>query len=167
MTSVSLKQLKRIKPEQIDLDHPEREPDFKNHLRHLLQNYPQVTGDLAWNRPKELKARLERVTKRAILQRIILKKEGRLAPDQIEEAVREIVAPHDSPVDLGEEPEPLPEEDELRILAWADNPDGPPPIPSQKKTGTTESKQATFSSLPGLKPKSKPISKPSDFTKSS
>ena len=122
MASLSLKRLKELRPEDLEIPDAWTYPEYQDHLRHLLANHPQMVSELFRNDRERLHQMCLRVTQRAQILRHILKKEGNLDPLEIQEHVQQIVDPPGGPEDDPDPPEELPENELLPILGWAQNP---------------------------------------------
>ena len=111
-----------LKPEELEIENPAHYPEWESHLQWMLENHPQYTKELFLKKKKVLKQTLLRVVQRASILKSILREEGNLEPDQIEEVVyAKIVAPSDGPALSPNPPERLPDRLELKILNWAIN----------------------------------------------
>jgi len=116
--SLGLEELKVLKPEELQIDRPNRDRYWEDHLLWLLDHRPDHLKELFLRKKGHLKRKLLRVVQRASILEMILNMEGNLEKDQIEERVYQIVAPPDDP---SREPEPLPDELRQRILGWSWN----------------------------------------------
>lgn len=117
--AATLEELLRLRPEQMQISHPNLERDWEAHLAWLIDNRPEWTAEMFQKDRKKLRDRLLLTTQTAALSRAIHRTRGDLDPDQIEEIIyNQIVAP---PEGLGEDPpEEMPEEMQRKIQAWSD-----------------------------------------------
>ena len=116
----TLEEIRNMKPENFQIDHPWIRPEWMSNLLWRMDNYPERTVDQYRHRKRELKKEILRVVQRASILRWSLEKEGNLEPDQIQEYVNDLVAPKDGPAYL-ENPKPL--DDDLReeIIDWSND----------------------------------------------
>lgn len=122
MAKLTLEQLKKVRPEDLEVPDAWTYPEYQDHLRYLLENHPELVKELFQKDRERLDRMCLRVVQRATLLRRMLELEGNLDPDQIEEHVQNLVNPPDGPASSPNPPPELPEEELLPILGWAQNP---------------------------------------------
>jgi hypothetical protein len=122
MKELTLKQLKRLKPEELLIESPSQDRLWEQHLLWLMDNEPERTWELFEQDPDLLAEKLLRVLQRADLLQAVLEKEDKLDADQIAEQVNLIVSPSDGRA-LMQDPAPAPLSDKQRsrLLSWSRN----------------------------------------------
>ena len=123
MASLSLQELKSIKPEDLYLGYPPNQDKFwKPRLTWLLDNYPKETWKMFQRNKKKLKNQVLRVVQRANILMQILEREKNISQKEARALVMEdLVCPANGPALDPNPPEELPDQKRLQVLAWSEN----------------------------------------------
>lgn len=105
-----------MRPEDFVVN-PVLEPWWKGRLEYLLLYEPQRTWEKFLENRKQLYREMRLAVQKACLYKRKLKENPNLEPDQIQEIVMDSVSPTD-----GEPKEPLEDNQEMRLRAWARDP---------------------------------------------